>query len=102
MTGFGKIRLNYSTSTLHGALGCRPPNLEAVAQAVFALCTTTLQYFAKLIIADFEEKKRRVKALLRSGGMPCIRILLLRVSGTLQSLQLRHKLELTGVYPFPP
>ncbi len=37
--------LIYSTSRLHGALGCRPPNLEAVAQAVFALRTTTLQYF---------------------------------------------------------
>ncbi len=30
-------------------------------------------------------KKRRVKALLRSGGMPFIRILLLRVSGTLRT-----------------
>ncbi len=37
--------LIYSTSRLHGALGCLPPNLEAVAQAVFALRTTTLQYF---------------------------------------------------------
>ena len=47
MTGFGKISLNtsskvfyffsLSTSKLHGALGCHPPNLEAVAQAVFAL-----------------------------------------------------------------
>ncbi len=37
--------LIYSTSRLHGALGCLPPNMEAVAQAVFALRTTTLQYF---------------------------------------------------------
>ncbi len=63
-------------------MGCRPPNLEAVAQAVFAQRTTT----AKLIIADLK-KKRRVKALLRSGGVTCVRILLLRVSETLNRLQ---------------
>ncbi len=60
-------------------MGCRPPNLEAVAQAVFALQHFSI--FAKLIIADFE--KMPGKALLRSGGVPCVRILLLRVSGTL-------------------
>ncbi len=44
MTGFGKIGLN-AASKVHGDLGCLPPNLEVVAQAVFALRTTTLQYF---------------------------------------------------------
>ena len=44
-TGFGTIGLNvasevfyfFPTSRLHGALECRPPNLEAVAQAISAL-----------------------------------------------------------------
>ncbi len=61
-------------------MGYRPPNLEALAQAIFALQYFSI--FAKLIIADFE-KKRRVKELLRSGGVSCISILLQRVSETL-------------------
>ncbi len=54
---------------LHGVLGCRPPNLEAVAQAVFALRTTTLQYFAKLIIADFEKTPRKGVAKVWGRGL---------------------------------
>ncbi len=65
MTGFGKIGLNaaskvsifFPTSKLHWALGCRPPNLEVVAQAVFALQHFSI--FAKLIIADFGKTKQK-------------------------------------------
>ncbi len=60
MTGLGKIGQNAAfkvfylflpCSRLLRALGCRPPNLEALPYAL-----QHFSIFAKLIIADFEEK----------------------------------------------
>ncbi len=50
-------------------MGCLPPNLEAVAQAVFALRTTTLSIFAKLIIADFEKTPGKGVAKVRGRAL---------------------------------
>ncbi len=56
VTNFVKIGLNaaskvfyfFSTGRLHGALGLPLPNLEAVAQAVFALRAATLPYYCSI------------------------------------------------------
>ena len=58
VTRFVKIGLNAAsnvffflfspTGRLHWVLGCCPPNLEAVAQAIFALRTATLQYYCSI------------------------------------------------------
>ncbi len=69
-------------------MGCLFPNLEAVAQAVFALRHYNTSVFL-LNLLLLISKKRQVKALLRSGGVPCVRILLLRVSGTLWNKRLQ-------------
>ncbi len=74
VTGFGKIGLTrhliYSTNRLHGALGCCPPNLEAVAQAAFALSTTTLQYLKKnnLLLLISRRKKTLRKGVAKVRG----------------------------------
>ncbi len=71
VTSFGIISLNaaskifffffffpfFSTSRFHRALGCRPPNLEAVAQAVFA--PQHFSIFIQFIIADFEKNNEK-------------------------------------------
>ncbi len=49
-------------------MGCHPPNLEAVAQAVFALQHFSI--FAKLIIADFD-KNNNNKNNNNNNKKPC-------------------------------
>ncbi len=46
-----------------------PPNLEAVAQAVFALALQHFSIFAKLIIADFEKTPGKGVAKVRGRAL---------------------------------
>ncbi len=63
MTGFRKINLKATSIVLNFflSLGCkrpqgqRPQNSKAIAEAIFAVHTATIQYFVPFIIADFEE-----------------------------------------------
>ncbi len=48
-------------------MGCRPPNLEAVAQAAYPLQHFSI--FAKLIIADFEKTPRKGVAKVRGRAL---------------------------------
>ncbi len=52
-----------STNRLHGVLGFRPPNLEAVAQVIFTIRTTTLVFLLNLLLLI--SKKCRVRELLK-------------------------------------
>ncbi len=56
----------FSTSRrLHGALGWRPPNLEAAAQAVFTLQLSII--FVPFIMADFKKTLRERVAKARES-----------------------------------
>ncbi len=69
VTGFVKIGLNMASKVFYffpyQSFGCRLPNLEAAAQAIFAL-----QHFS--IIVEFVIADSKKKHHVRPGGVSCI------------------------------
>ncbi len=60
---------NLFYSRLHGALGCLPPNLEAVAQAVFALRTTNTSVFLLNLLLLISKNARKGVAKVRGRAL---------------------------------
>ncbi len=73
MTSFGKIGLNAASKVFcyFLLLGCHPPDLEAVAQAIFALALQLFSIFVQFNIADFWGEMTR-KEVAKARGVSCI------------------------------